>query len=128
MIDKLSGSLTAIDPETGAVRDSVNLSGNLDAVVAGGGSVWVLDKAVGIVSAVDPQTLTVEATVRVGDGEEGIVSGAGAVWLADGDAGSISRIDPLTRELTVFPMAGSVAEVAVDPDASAVWILLAAKR
>lgn len=128
VIDKLSGSLTAIDPETGAVRDSVNLSGNLDAVVAGGGSVWVLDKAVGIVSAVDPQTLTVEATVRVGDGEEGIVSGAGAVWLADGDAGSISRIDPLTRELTVFPMAGPVAEVAVDPDASAVWILLADKR
>ena len=87
VIDKLTGSLTAIDPETGAARASADLPGNLDDVVAGGGSVWVLDRAVGTVSVVDPQTLTVDATVRVGDEEQNLVFGEGAVWLADGPAG-----------------------------------------
>jgi virginiamycin B lyase len=125
VIDKLTGSLTAIDPGSGAARASADLPGNLDDVVAGGGSVWVLDRAVGTVSVVDPQTLTVDATVRVGDGEQNLVFGAGAVWLADGGANTISRIDPVTHELTTYPMAGPVVDVAVDQDTGALWVLLA---
>jgi serine/threonine-protein kinase len=125
VIDKLTGSLTAIDPRTGAARASADLPGNLDDVVAGGGSVWVLDRAVGTVSVVDPQTLTVDATVRVGDDEQNLVFGAGAVWLADGPATSMSRIDPVTRELTTYPMAGPVVDVAVDQDTGALWVLVA---
>jgi YVTN family beta-propeller protein len=124
VIDKLTGSLTAIDPGTGAARASTDLPGNLDDVVAGGGSVWVLDRAVGTVSIIDPQTLTVDATVRVGDGELNLVFGAGAVWLADGAANTISRIDPVTSGLTTYPMAGPVADVAVDQDTGALWVLL----
>ena len=93
-------------------------------MVAGGGSVWVLDRAVGIVSVVDPQTLTVDATVRVGDEEQNLVFGAGAVWLADGPATTLSRIDPVTRELTTYPMAGPVVDVAVDQDTGALWVLI----
>jgi YVTN family beta-propeller protein len=125
VIDKLTGSLTEIDPRTGAARASADLPGNLDDVVAGGGSVWVLDRAVGTVSVVDPQTLTVDATVRVGDDEQNLVFGAGAVWLADGPATSMSRIDPVTRELTTYPMAGPVVDVAVDQDTGALWVLVA---
>ncbi|MGA9162591.1 MAG: hypothetical protein WB297_17245 [Actinomycetota bacterium] len=54
--------------------------------------------------------------MRAGDEEQNIVFGAGGLWLADGIANSVFRIDPVTRELTVFPMAGPVADVAVDPD------------
>ena len=128
VIDKLSGSLTAIDPGTGEVSASTTLAGNLDDVVAGGGSVWVLDRAVGIVAVVDPESLAATNTVRVGDDEQNIVFGAGAVWLADGEANSISRIDPLTREVATFPMGGPVADVTVDPDSGAVWVLLADKN
>jgi streptogramin lyase len=124
VIDKLTGSLTAIDPATGAARASADLPGNLDDVVAGGGSVWVLDRAVGTVSVVDPQTLTVDATVRVGDEEQNLVFGAGAVWLADGPATTLSRIDPVTRELTTYPMAGPVVDVAVDQGTGTLWVLI----
>jgi YVTN family beta-propeller protein len=124
VIDKLTGSLTAIDPVTGAAGASADLPGNLDDVVAGGGSVWVLDRAVGTVSVVDPQTLTVDATVRVGDEERNLVFGAGAVWLADGLATTLSRIDPVTRELTTYPMAGPVVDVAVDQDTGTLWVLI----
>ncbi len=124
VIDKLTGSLTAIDPATGAAGASADLPGNLDDVVAGGGSVWVLDRAVGTVSVVDPQTLTVDATVRVGDEEQNLVFGAGAVWLADGPATTLSRIDPVTRELTTYPMAGPVVDVAVDQDTGGLWVLI----
>jgi len=124
VIDKLTGSLTAIDPATGEARASADLPGNLDDVVAGGGSVWVLDRAVGTVSVVDPQTLTEDATVRVGDEEQNLVFGAGAVWLADGPATTLSRIDPVTRELTTYPMAGPVVDVAVDQDTGTLWVLI----
>jgi streptogramin lyase len=124
VIDKLTGSLTAIDPATGEARASADLPGNLDDVVAGGGSVWVLDRAVGTVSVVDPQSLTEDATVRVGDEEQNLVFGAGAVWLADGPATTLSRIDPVTRELTTYPMAGPVVDVAVDQDTGTLWVLI----
>ena len=124
VIDKLTGSLTAIDPATGEARASADLPGNLDDVVAGGGSVWVLDRAVGTVSVVDPQTLTEDATVRVGDEEQNLVFGAGAVWLADGPATTLSRIDPVTKELTTYPMAGPVVDVAVDQDTGTLWVLI----
>jgi DNA-binding beta-propeller fold protein YncE len=83
-----------------------------------------LDRAVGTVSVVDPRTLTVDATVRLGDEEQSLVFGAGAVWLADGPATTLSRIDPVTRELTAYPMAGPVVDVAVDQDTGALWVLI----
>jgi len=64
----------------------------------------------------------------VGSDETDMVFGGGAVWLADGPARSVTRLDPLTHEPTVFEVDGWVANVAVDPDSDAVWVLLAAER
>ena len=125
VIDKLTGSLTEIDPRTGAAQASADLPGNLDDVVAGGGSVWVLDRAVGTVSVVDPQTLTVDATVRVGEEEEAdTVFGAASCSKPTALRTTMSRIDPVTRELTTYPMAGPVVDVAVDQDTGALWVLI----
>jgi streptogramin lyase len=125
VIDKVSGALTAFDPETGDVTASTTLPGNLDQVAAGGGSVWILDATVGTVTVVDTDTLEVRGTVRVGDDEKRLVVGADAAWLADGNANSVTRIDALTRDVTTFPMRGPVGDVAVEADPGAVWVLLA---
>jgi predicted Ser/Thr protein kinase len=125
LIDNLSGALTAFDPETGDVRATTTLPGDLDQVAAGGGSVWILDAGVGTVTVVDADTLEVRGTVRVGDDEKKLVVGADAAWLADGNANSVTRIDALTRDVTTFPMRGPVGDVATEADPAAVWVLLA---
>ena len=128
VIDDLSSELTRIDPRTGEVTGAAHVAGSLDEVAAGGGSVWVLDKDAGTVSVVDPARLEVQDTIRVGSDETDMAFGGGAVWLADGAARSVTRLDPLTHEPTVFEVDGWVANVAVDPDSDAVWVLLAAER
>ncbi|HET7309111.1 MAG TPA: hypothetical protein VFJ54_03185, partial [Actinomycetota bacterium] len=125
LIENLTGALTAFDPETGAVRATTTLPGDLDQVAAGGGSVWILDAGVGTVTVVDADTLEVRGTVRVGDDEKRLVVGADAAWLADGNANSVTRIDALTRDVTTFPMRGPVGDVATEADPAAVWVLLA---
>jgi streptogramin lyase len=87
--------------------------------------VWILDATVGTVTVVDAESLEVRGTVRVGDDEKRLVFGADAAWLADGSANSVTRIDALTSDVTTFPMGGPVADVAVDTDPVAVWVLLA---
>jgi Protein kinase domain len=125
VIDKLNGALTAFDPETGEVKSSSTVPGNLDQVAVGGGSVWILDATVGIVTVVEPQSLEVRGTVRVGDDEKRLLFGADAAWLADGSANSVTRIDALTSDVTTFPMGGPVADVTVETATGAVWVLLA---
>jgi YVTN family beta-propeller protein len=122
VVDDFAGTLTAFDESSGRLRDSVDLPGSLDGVVAGGGSVWVLDHEAGVVSVVDPETLTVLDTVRVGGDERDIVFGADAVWLADGADRSVTRIDPVDRQTTAFDVPGDAQCVGVDQDGE-LWVL-----
>jgi Protein kinase domain len=122
VVDDFAGTLTAFDESSGGLRDSVDLPGSLDGVVAGGGSAWVLDHEAGVVSVVDPDTLTVLDTVRVGGDERDIVFGAAAVWLADGADRSVTRIDPVDRLTTAFDVPGDAQGVTVDRD-GALWVL-----
>jgi outer membrane protein assembly factor BamB len=63
IVDDFSGTLTAFDEPSGNLRDSVEIPGSLDGVMAGGGSVWV-DTEAGVVSVVDPENMTVVDTLR----------------------------------------------------------------
>jgi YVTN family beta-propeller protein len=122
VVDDFAGTLTAFDESSGGLRDSVDLPGSLDGVVAGGGSAWVLDHEAGVVSVVDPDTLTVLDTVRVGGDERDIVFAAAAVWLADGADRSVTRIDPVDRLTTAFDVPGDAQGVTVDRE-GALWVL-----
>ena len=114
IVDDFSGTLTAFDESNGEARDSIDISGSLDGVVAGGGSVWVLDSEAGVVSVVDPDSLAVVDTVRVGRDERDIVFGADAVWLADGSDRTVTRIEPASRQTTAFDIPGEAQYVTVD--------------
>ena len=123
VVDDFAGTLTAFDESLGEVRDSVQIAGSLDGVVAGGGWVWVLDHEAGVVSVVDPDSLAVVDTVRVGGDERDIVFGADAVWLADGSDRTVTRIEPATRQTTAFDIPGEAQYVTVGQETSEVWAL-----
>ncbi len=125
VIDTLSGRLSEIDPASGKIVGSTDVSGSPDAITAGGGSVWLLDREVGTVLEIDAATLTPGDTIRVGSDETDITFGAGAVWLADGTGNSLTRIDPLTQVPRVFSIGSPVLRVAVDTDTGDVWAIIA---
>ncbi|MDP9301788.1 MAG: protein kinase [Actinomycetota bacterium] len=125
VIDTLSGRLTEIDPTSGKIVGSIDVSGSPDAITVGGGSVWLLDQGVGTVLEIDAATLIPGDTIRLGSDETDITFGAGAVWLADGTGNSLTRIDPVTHEPRIFSVGSPVLRVAVDTDSGDVWGLIA---
>ena len=87
------GSLAALDPRTGDVRDVVPLAGLPGDVVSGAGSLWVAVPSDGTVSRVDPSTARVIKTVVVDPRLSHLATDGTQVWFST-TAGSVGRIDP----------------------------------
>ena len=88
-------SVAAIDPETNAVVDSIEVGTAPTSIAVGEGAVWVLNGDDRTVSRIDLQTRT-ERTVSVGGTPTDIAVGEGAVWVANGYDGTVTRVDPQT--------------------------------
>ena len=139
--DKGSAGAAAVDPDTGAVLDTVELGTSPSSVAIGEGSVWVLDADDKTVSQIDPDTREVVRTFSTSSTPTDIAAGAGGLWVGNtsesGDVfpESVSRIDPdsgvvvATVELARTPRGGvygrfagpSGRRLAVSPEA--VWAI-----
>lgn len=91
----------ALDPDTGAVRETISFGTSPSNVAVGEGSVWVLDGDDQTVTQIDPETSRVQRVFSTSSRPIDLAAGAGAVWVANGgsdDLGdmprSVSRIDP----------------------------------
>ncbi len=119
--DVSSGALKRIDPETGAVVQTIPLGGGPDGVAAGGDSVWATNGLAGTLARVSPETNGIIQTVRVPSGPRGVATGQGAVWVASRYARAVTRIDGASgRVAWTAPVGGSPIGIAVG--AGAVWV------
>jgi virginiamycin B lyase len=95
------------------------------APAADGQRVWYTAQHAGALGLLDPETGSIE-TIPLGEGSSphGVVVGPdGAAWVTDTGLNAIVRVDPESRELAVWPLAGSNANLntaTVDPD-GVVW-------
>ena len=91
----------ALDPDTGALRETISFGTAPSSVAVGEGSVWVLDGDDKTVTQIDPETNDVRRVFSTSSRPTDIAAGAGAVWVGNGPSRglsdfpeSVSRIDP----------------------------------
>ncbi|MCL4290313.1 MAG: hypothetical protein KJ051_08565 [Thermoleophilia bacterium] len=124
-----AGTVTRIDPATGAVVAVIEVGGYPQGIAVGFRGVWVASGnppsgVNGAVTRIDPRTNEAVSVIPVPDVPEYVVAGAGAVWVT-AETGTIRRIEPGTNALLDPPIA--IAEtgrtlVAVGGDS--VWALV----
>ena len=92
------GKVVRIDPEAGAVTDSILVDGQPRDVALGEGAAWVTSR--GSVSKIDPGTNRSEVVRRFDArvGSPGVAVGAGSVWAIGPDE-TVLRIDPASGDV-----------------------------
>jgi len=118
-----------IDPETGAVSDTVGGVGSGPTSLAfGDSSIWVVDEDGRAVRRIDPDRgEVVGPPIEVGNGPSAIAFGEGGAWVVNALEGTVSRIDPeRSREIDVIAVGADPAGIAVGE--GSVWVAVRSSR
>jgi virginiamycin B lyase len=99
VIDK-DGSLARIDPDTGAIRQTVRVPEGSYNPYYGNGQIWVTRADGAELTSVDAATGVILATARTGPGPRFLTVGAGAVWTLNQGDGSLTRVDADSKRAT----------------------------
>ncbi len=108
---RVAGTLTRIDPRTGAVGRPVRVgAGAADVVVGDDGAVWVANAGAGSVSRYEPGAARAEAPIPVGGQVLALAAGPGVLWVARARGEfaqqvEVVRLDLDDRKLTGEPVA-----------------------
>jgi virginiamycin B lyase len=100
LVTDKEGSLVRINPDTGAVRQTVRIPPGSYNPRFQDGVVWVTRAEGAELTAVDASTGTVLGTTRTGPGPRFLAAGAGSIWTLNQGDGSLSRIDIHSRLAT----------------------------
>ena len=88
------GTLWRVDPEDGTdIRSVRPTGGQIDAVVADAGSVWVYDGFESTVIRVDPASLEPDESVPVSSGLAALAVIDGSLWMLSGPSGTLGTLD-----------------------------------
>jgi virginiamycin B lyase len=96
IVDKM-GSLARIDPETGAVRQTVKVPPGSYNPYYAESRIWVTRAEGNAITAVDAASGSVLTQVQTGPGPRFLTAGAGAVWTLNQGDGTLTRIDVTGR-------------------------------
>jgi YVTN family beta-propeller protein len=109
------GALTEIDPGTDRVMAVLRHTGDPEALVVGGGSVWVAEAGEDDVRQVDPVTHRVTRSIPIGGTPSDVAVGVGSVWAITPSESRVWRIDPRTDAVT--------AAIDVAPQSSLITVI-----
>lgn len=116
-----SGTVSRLNPDTGAIVASVPVGKKPEGLAAGAGAVWVPNWASDTVSRIDPQSNRVVATIPVARGPTDVALAQESVWVTNEKSRSISRIDPSANRVTAtIPIDGR--PVAIAASRNALWV------
>lgn len=122
-VEQRNGSLTRIDPSTGAKKVLAEGLGGAHSIAAGEGAVWLGE--VNTVKRVDPDSGSVLAIVQVGQPTAAEVTalelGAGSLWFAASSRPTLWRIEPSTNAVRGTMAIGRGA-TAIAVGEEAVWV------
>jgi peptide/nickel transport system substrate-binding protein len=96
--NRLGGSISRIDPNSGAVT-TIPLGQTPLGIATAPGAVWVTDFDSGTVTRLDSKSGAAGAPIHVGNGPSTVVATADAVWVANTRDGTVTRIDPSTNSV-----------------------------
>lgn len=120
------GTLSRLDPESGAVQATYDLGAGISGVAYGRGSVWVTDPRAGQLLRVDPASGGVRQRIDVGprSGElhpGPVVFGGQRVWMADVDGRGVTAYDPRS-ETFKRGIAPKAAPLRLAFGSGAIWV------
>jgi YVTN family beta-propeller protein len=113
-----AGTVTRLDPVTGAVLAMVRVGGTPSFLAVGEGSLWVGNDSDPAVTRIDPTTGLVVARIPAGPRPTDLAIGSGAIWVCNYTVGTVTRIDPATnRAVATIRIGGSPNSIAASDDA-----------
>ncbi len=127
VVSGADGTLTRLDPESGAVVDEYSLGAGIDGVAVGNGSVWVSDPPQGTVERFDPASGEVTRTFRIarrpGEIHPGpIAFGGHRIWVADTEGEGISVIDLRSGRVIARGLGPRRAPLSLTTGGGALWV------
>jgi hypothetical protein len=100
LVSDANGSLARIDPETGAVRQTIRVPPGSYNPLYASGRIWVTRADGAEVTSIDATTGAIVATTRTGPNPRFLTADPDAVWTLNQGDGSLTRIDPRTNQAT----------------------------
>jgi streptogramin lyase len=94
------GTLSEVDPASGAVRRTVHLDGEPEGVAAFRDRLWVVLQAAATLVEVDPADGKVLHRYPVGGEPRLVVPAEGALFVSDFARGRVVRVDPVSGRVT----------------------------
>jgi YVTN family beta-propeller protein len=120
-VSPAEGTVSRVDPRSGATVQTVRVGRDAAGIAVGGGSVWAASRSEGTVSRVDLDTNQIVQTVELETGLGALAYGRGAVWVVNTRERTVSRIDAATGGV-VGTIELRDAGKGVAADAGAVWV------
>ena len=119
--DASNGTVSRIDPATGAQVDRINVGGDPASITSGAGAIWVANVDGATVLRIDPTTGTVTQTIPLGGANpDALTFGAGRLWVADSTTRMLYELDPATGHvLPSIPL--DVSPVAITFGSGRLW-------
>jgi YVTN family beta-propeller protein len=111
-----------LDASAAAVDQSAELTDGPAAMVAKGGSLWLVEPNAGTVVRVDRASKHVVERIPVGDSPGALAIGGGAVWVAGVPGDKVTRIDPTTGTVTQSVGLGGAQAAALAFGLDRVWV------
>ena len=97
VVDK-NGSLVRIDPDTGTVRQTIQVPPGSYNPFYSDGQIWVTHVDGADITRIDAKSGAVLGTAKTGPNPRFLSAGAGSVWTLNQGDGSLTRIDTRTRQ------------------------------
>lgn len=119
----LSGSLIALDPDSGAVSKTLDVPDIPSNLIFAEGRLWTANSFADTVTRIDPNQ-GVEAEFSVDDGPIGLAYDGQALWVSHETAGTLLRLDPGSGALIDrYPLGDALMDIAFD--GQNLWVALA---
>jgi YVTN family beta-propeller protein len=114
-------TVSRVDPDSGEVRQTIQVGSGASAVAADDRGVWVTNSLAGTVSRIDPRTNGVVQAIAVGGTPDAVALDRRTVWVANKDAQTVTRLDARTgARLGRLPAGPSTQALAVG--AGSLWV------
>jgi virginiamycin B lyase len=100
------GTLVRIDPDTGTVRQKIQIPPGSYNPLFSEGIIWITGFDSSVLTAVDAVTDEVLGSIPVGRNPRFLTAGGGSIWTLNQGDGTVSRVDEKSRRLTATIAAG----------------------
>jgi virginiamycin B lyase len=104
LITDKSGDLARINPENGAILDTLHVPPGSYNPAFGGATLWVTHAEGSGLTGIDAATGRTTATIATGPNPRFLTAGGGAVWTLNQGDGTLTRVDARSRRATTIAL------------------------